>query len=234
VLEVTRAVSESDEERARRAEGYRVFRRQFDQGVEEALETIRVSRRTDSRVAMGVWMAAGWPAHGGVGSMSRGWPTPFGPQSPEVLSPDECVELERLASALQPWRRHMAAALSRFSLAHEHSHAGHETDRVIDLVIAAEALFLDKDHRELRYRLAMHAAFYLEPESPGARRAIYDLFRRAYDARSSAVHGGGDSNADVSRELEDAMRRALLKMSTETARNDLADWATVIVGPRPQ
>jgi hypothetical protein len=58
-------------------------------------------------------------------------------------------------------------------------------DEIVDLVIAAESLFLGgKDPREMRFRLSLHAATFVELEDVSAKElAIF--MRRAYDARSS-------------------------------------------------
>lgn len=61
-------------------------------------------------------------------------------------------------------------------------------DRLIDLMIAAEALFLQDDGSELSYRLALRASAFLG-EGPEHRRLIFNTFRELYSLRSRAVHG---------------------------------------------
>lgn len=70
---------------------------------------------------------------------------------------------------------------------------GYLADRIVDLVIAAEALFLgdldDKYRGELRFRFALRAAkFILHPQYD--EHEVFEVMRRAYDARSAIVHGG--------------------------------------------
>jgi hypothetical protein len=101
-----------------------------------------------------------------------------------------------------------------------------DEDKLIDLVIAAEALFLtdtgrSEDRGELTYRLALRAALFID-DSPHRRAQIREFFRRIYRARSAVVHGGqpgglrsldGDEAtlADSVGELDRLMRLALHK-----------------------
>jgi hypothetical protein len=96
------------------------------------------------------------------------------------------------------------------------------TDTLIDLMIAAEALFLSssgKDRGELRFRLSLNAALLIE--EPGLdRQAIRRFMRDAYDVRSQVVHGtqpnkvrslDGTSTTlpNMVQDLERLMRRAV-------------------------
>jgi hypothetical protein len=63
-------------------------------------------------------------------------------------------------------------------------------DKIIDLMIAAEALFLRGTREgEKRFRLAFRAARFLSTDA-AKQREIYDRMRKAYDLRSALVHGG--------------------------------------------
>lgn len=64
-------------------------------------------------------------------------------------------------------------------------------DRLIDLFIALESLFI-KENIELSYRLALNIASYLANNSE-ERKKIFDRVRRAYNFRSKIVHGNSDS-----------------------------------------
>jgi hypothetical protein len=61
------------------------------------------------------------------------------------------------------------------------------------LVIAAESFFLGdlgvQDRGELRFRFAIRAAKFIE-HLTYSERDVYQVMRRAYDARSAIVHGG--------------------------------------------
>jgi hypothetical protein len=96
-------------------------------------------------------------------------------------------------------------AVRRFSYA---SDRDRDDDKLVDLMIAAESLFLSdigspQDRGELRYRLALRAAFFIEsPEY--SKRQVFKHMRRAYDARSAIVHGGGEPGAELLKSPMDA------------------------------
>lgn len=114
-------------------------------------------------------------------------------------------------------------ALRRFSMAWERSLI---EDRMIDLMIAAEALFLSgpgsrKDRGEMRFRLALRAACFVETAGM-SRRETFGLMRDAYDVRSSVVHGGHMEEVNIIKKrsvsadvfttaVGDVVRRAILK-----------------------
>lgn len=61
-------------------------------------------------------------------------------------------------------------------------------------MIAAEALFLSDlgsstDRGELKYRLALRAAHFIEAADL-TRRQVFEHMKRAYDVRSAIAHGG--------------------------------------------
>ena len=62
-------------------------------------------------------------------------------------------------------------------------------DRVIDLGISSEALFLTEIRDELAFRLAGRAALWLG-ETPGEREEVAKAFKDFYTLRSKVVHGG--------------------------------------------
>lgn len=66
-------------------------------------------------------------------------------------------------------------------------------DRILDLMIAAEALYLKdagsaQDRGELRHRLALRAASW--DRSPQPKAEVHQIMKKAYDARSAVSHGG--------------------------------------------
>ena len=81
-------------------------------------------------------------------------------------------------------------SIHRFSLAFD---CGLLTERIVDLVILAEALFFrdldDKYRGELRFRFALRAAKFIEHPSYDEH-DIFRIMRDAYDVRSAIVHGG--------------------------------------------
>lgn len=86
----------------------------------------------------------------------------------------------------------VALAISRFNSSYERRNL---VDRLVDLVIAVEALFGDGGD-SLAYKVAARCAYWLEPPGPD-RWEIFDSVRRMYNQRSSAVHGSGSLDLDV-------------------------------------
>jgi hypothetical protein len=85
----------------------------------------------------------------------------------------------------------LGLAMRRISYAHERHRI---EDKLIDLLIAAEALFLrdagSETYRgELQYRLAQRAGFFLA-DDPATREKVYQHMKDAYKLRSQVVHGG--------------------------------------------
>lgn len=83
----------------------------------------------------------------------------------------------------------VAIAAKRFSYSFErHSWE----DNIIDLSIAAEALFLSdiSEKTELSYRLRLHASLFLGEDDIESRKCIFADFGLAYSLRSAIVHGG--------------------------------------------
>ena len=69
---------------------------------------------------------------------------------------------------------------------------GIQVDRMIDLGIAFESLFLsdsNPNRGEITYRFCLRGAHYLSESNEG-RRAMFTEFKSIYDARSQAVHTG--------------------------------------------
>ena len=92
-----------------------------------------------------------------------------------------------------------------------------QADRLIDFVVALEALLLpyDKEARNsnLSYRFSLHGAFFLA-EAPLERRTVFEGLKKLYDTRSRLVHGGGypdpaETMADACDELPPPPWRAL-------------------------
>jgi hypothetical protein len=113
-------------------------------------------------------------------------------------------------------------------------------DQIVDLMIAAEALFLagDTQTTEIGYRLSLRAA-YFTPSEQWDRMEVRRLFRTAYDARSAVAHGGsvqdnwalpnGEEvdlyNLDlvIEAHLRSALHKALTQCS-KTGKRFHVDW----------
>ena len=106
-----------------------------------------------------------------------------------ALDDGECEALRELWGGLtsEHVRGHtrLQAALRRFGYAGERDRSD---DGLVDLMVAAEALFLPRERQELAYKLSMRSAFFLKSEGLDAR-STFDLVKRAYSARSQIVHG---------------------------------------------
>jgi hypothetical protein len=109
-----------------------------------------------------------------------------------------------------------------------------EEDRAVDLITAAEALFLADADGELKYRLALRAARYTATgETP--RMDVFRHMKTAYDIRSSIVHGAsprvqkslkGERLADFSARTEEVLRRAILRALGD---RQLPDWDRLVL-----
>jgi len=110
-----------------------------------------------------------------------------------------------------PTKKFLETAINRFNSAMEK--ASFE-DRLIDFIIALEALFL-KEPLELEYRLSIRIASFLG-KTKDERNKIFQLIRRAYKTRSAIVHGGiklkkkGEFSGDELSSLEEIVRRSIM------------------------
>jgi hypothetical protein len=141
-------------------------------------------------------------------------------------------------------RSFLLAAIRRFGYSCERYRS---EDKIIDVLIAAEALFLsgNKYTGEIKYRLAQRSAFFLT-EPGDSRRAIFDRMKIAYDLRSTTAHGGAykkalpnksDGNAYTLDEfvwqIQDYVRLAILKAihlaSLPETPLHIVDWDDLIL-----
>jgi hypothetical protein len=114
-----------------------------------------------------------------------------------VLSEDEVPRFIELWQLMEEGSARLSFSIHRFNLAFDR---GLLPDRIVDLVIAAEALFLSdlgiRDRGELRYRFSLRAAKFIEHPIYGERE-IFHVMRGAYDARSAVVHGGSPEDTKL-------------------------------------
>ena len=103
-------------------------------------------------------------------------------------------------------------------------------DKFIDLGIALESLYLDGIRDELRFRLALHAAWHLGTNSAERERLMRD-FREVYDLRSRAVHTGSVEDTktvrDVLSRAQEFCRWAIINM---ISRGRFPDWNDLVLG----
>jgi hypothetical protein len=110
--------------------------------------------------------------------------------------------------------RQIVNAARRFYYASTRHNAG---DILVDLMIAAESLYLDgQDKGELSYRLSLNAALW-ESDDAGRQGHVFELFRKAYSLRSKIVHGASYdavSVAEVCNEVRPLIKKAISKAFT--------------------
>lgn len=146
-----------------------------------------------------------------------------------------------LSSALNgPGKRALGVAPRRMRYAAQRHRA---EDRIVDLFIAAEALFLPKQSAEIRYKFAMRAACLLK-STPEERRATFTKMKMAYDIRSALVHGGnpkypieGDRKmtADayalyIENAVFDALHNIIDRINSGDGWGEDKHWDTLIFG----
>jgi hypothetical protein len=187
--------------------------------VDDVLSALHLFKHSRVRVAgHASWPDSWWLSSGTSYRGLRQWP--YG-------SNYELTELERpsfleLWRQLEKWAAEFAFSIRRFNLAFDRDLL---EDRIVDLVVAAESLLLGyhdvQDRGELRFRFALHAAKFIEHPTYGER-DVYRIMRRAYDARSSVVHGGSPRDtrlpnnnvatmSEFTDEVEELVRLALRK-----------------------
>jgi Apea-like HEPN len=155
--------------------------------IEDVVSALRLFKHTRVRVAGHASWTDSWLLSGGTSyrCLSQ-WPYGGGYELTEA----EVSQFLELWSHLERWADVFAFGIRRFNLAFERDLL---EDRIVDLVIAAESLFLGEigvqDRGELRFRFALRAAKFIEHPVYG-QRDVYRIMRRAYHARSAVVHGG--------------------------------------------
>ena len=173
--------------------------------------------------------------------------------SPSIISfdansaeADEIVRLWKSAWKCQNNRSFLHRAIRRFS-----SSMNRETleDRIIDLAIAGESLFLSGggDAVELSFRLAHRAGSFLGSTAT-EKTEIFKLFRDFYNLRSKLVHGKSDPlctsqmvtkaselTNSVAGCLRSTIKTALLQPDDIMKLNQLvSDWEKMLYHDLPQ
>lgn len=135
----------------------------------------------------------------------------------------------------------LVIAVRRFSQAMTRSSLD---DKLIDLMICAEAIFLRVDKNELRNQLAYKAALLLGKNSVH-QKEIFKFFKDAYDIRSQVVHGSksfmqNDNDTEklnsIITKLAEHLQNAILKMLnlalSHNSSNELIDWTELMFPDR--
>jgi hypothetical protein len=158
-----------------------------DLTIDDVLSALRLFKRTQIRAAgLAKWTDSPWLAGGTEYRVLGQWP--YGGKF--ELTEDDVPHFLELWHLLEAGAARLSFSIHRFNLAFDR---GLLADRIVDLVVAAEALFLgdlDEGYRgELRFRLALRAAKFIQHASY-SEQEVFRVMRRAYDARSAIVHGG--------------------------------------------
>ena len=104
------------------------------------------------------------------------------------------------------------------------------SDQLIDLRIALEALYLDNNEGELRFRLASHGAWHISENTEESKANCYTLLQ-VYKLASSAVHGSdvktNDKNKALLENAQILCRKGIMKRLRE---QEDPNWSDVIMG----
>ena len=113
----------------------------------------------------------------------------------------DVAEINKLLLDIRAWRKDQV--LNEIKIALERFHSSYHKSveyRIIDQITAFESLYLGHDP-ELRYRLALRAAFLLGGMNKKYRENIFNFMKKAYKLRSNIVHGNNTPNKDILRPI---------------------------------
>jgi len=102
-------------------------------------------------------------------------------------------------------------AIRRFSFSYDRTSP---EDKLINFIIAFEALFLKRALGELGYRLALRCAYFLGKDEE-ERKKIFEIVRGAYDIRSKIVHGASKSSNEILKILNKLNLKTLEELSMQ-------------------
>ena len=162
----------------------------------------------------------------------------FNEQSPYTITKKEVSDLKlfwkRYIRILNGSNKAFKTALRRY---YQCSQKSDPEDKIIDLMIAFEAMFL-ADNAELSFRLALRVSKFLDDEFQN--RPLFDFMRSAYNIRSKVVHGSTLSSKDLNiggnplrinqiiAELSNILRLALRKYVFECSHFEISDFINLI------
>jgi hypothetical protein len=162
--------------------------------VDDVLSALRLFKHAQIQTAgHATWTDSPWLSGTTSARVLRQWP--YGGKY--ELSVEEVPQFLEIWRLLEEGAARFNFSIHRFNLAFDR---GLLADRIVDLVIAAESLFLGdlgvQDRGELRFRFALRAAKFIEHPNYGER-DVFRVMRRAYDARSAFVHGGSPKDTSL-------------------------------------
>jgi hypothetical protein len=128
------------------------------------------------------------------------------------------------SNSADKYRKRVVNAARRMFYAETRSR---QSDAIIDLMVAAESLYLNDEKNELKYRLSINAAIWT-----GLDREIqsetFSVFKKAYDVRSKVVHGSFASMEQISSSINSV--KPIIRAGIIRAFEDIAqkrappDW----------
>lgn len=146
------------------------------------------------RLVTNDWISAPWvsiktrmfSSGGGTGTvLSPAW------RYGATLTPNDVQLLNRLYPNLEKAPSHVRVALRRFGMSRTESDGD---EQVLHLMSAAEALFLPGESNESAYKLALRGALFADGDR--ARRALFQVLKKAYGVRSKVAHGSTVAKKD--------------------------------------
>lgn len=159
----------------------------------------------------------------------------------EPTEVDELVALWRdVRSAAVRGKRFLVTAIRRLAFAGERARP---EDRILDLMIAAEALFTPRTQTEVSHKVALHAATFLERQDATVA-DVFKTMKQGYAARSAIAHGGEPETgrlaigvdgtlehlvALLSDYMRDALKRMISRAVQGTGLSDQGAWNTFVL-----
>ncbi|MBI5049018.1 MAG: hypothetical protein HZB54_08755 [Deltaproteobacteria bacterium] len=146
------------------------------------------------------------------------------------------------STAKLPEKNFLSVGIRRFSQSNERDNI---EDRIIDLMISAEAIFLSSGgsfQGELKYRLSHRASMFIGTDVE-LQRYVFDFMQKAYDVRSSIVHGSNpklpnkmDGSAytleefcgDIERYLRISIKKAIGQAAIVEDKSNAINWISII------
>ena len=108
-------------------------------------------------------------------------------------------------------------------------------DKIIDLGISLESLYVPDAQGEVNLRFSLHAAWHLG-KNEATREKLRDEFRQIYAARSDVVHTGrlrgerAKSSFDVSQFVNRAQDLCWKGIVSIIEAGEIPDWNSLIMG----
>jgi Apea-like HEPN len=223
-----------------------VVRNEFERVHDALLQAVALLGYGTAIIGGSMTFLSGWE----VGGISFNRPRSEVPQTPPgitkriEITEDQISVLRNLFNKILD-RKHedgLNTALRRLTYAMERKRP---QDRLLDSMIAAEAVFGADATTEMTYRISLRVAFATEEEDIEKRRHVFNLMKNAYAVRSKVVHGDEpkQTNMKINGEIvslscfvvyvEDIIRRAVRTVLERTdGQFNAAPWDAIILGLR--